>query len=462
MSETIKVYSPYDNHFINEVPLVGEREIEKALRVAHETFVDRSNWLPKFKRIEILENLITLMKNKIPELTKIAAEEGGKPYTDSLIEVERAINGVKLGIEYLGQMKGEEVPMELTRSSEHRLAFTIKEPIGVVVSLSAFNHPLNLAIHQTIPAIATGCPVIIKPATKTPLSCFNLVNLFYEAGLPKNWCQTFVCTNELAEKLATDSRVRYLSFIGSAKVGWYLRSKLAPGTHCALEHGGAAPVIVEPDADLVSLIPALVKGGMYHAGQVCVKVQRIYIHESSMKNFSKQFTERVKALRTGDPLDKNTDVGPLIDPKEVTRMEAWVKEAKESGAEILCGGKRLSNTCFEPTVILNPPANVRVSCEEVFGPIVCLYTYSDRSEAIARANNVPYAFQAAICTKNIDVAFDTAKRLNAKAVMINDHTAFRVDWMPFGGKNHSGIGVGGIPYTMTEMMEDKLLVFKSA
>ncbi|MFC2094621.1 aldehyde dehydrogenase family protein, partial [Bacteroidota bacterium] len=278
--QKLKVFSPYNNKLIKEIPMVGAEEVEEALTTAYGLFKDRSKWLPAFRRVEILERAAQIMSTRVEELINIATEEGGKPYNDSEVEVLRAINGVKLAIEYIGQMKGEQIPMGHTKSSANRLAFTMREPIGVVSSISAFNHPLNLIVHQTVPAIAVGSPVIIKPALTTPLSCLVLIDILKEAGLPDGWCQVIVTDNDAAEKLVTDERINYLSFIGSAKVGWYLRSKLSPGTRCALEHGGAAPVIIEQDADVESMLPALLKGGFYHAGQVCVSVQRVFAHES--------------------------------------------------------------------------------------------------------------------------------------------------------------------------------------
>ena len=457
----LKVTSPFDHSLIKEIPLANEQDIEKALTVADNLFQDQSKWLPSHERIAILERTAEIMKTKIAELTKIAAQEGGKPYTDSKVEVLRAINGVKLAAEHIGQIKGEQIPMGLTKASENRIAFTTREPIGVVVSVSAFNHPLNLTIHQTVTAIAAGCPVIIKPASTTPLSALNFIEILKEAGLPEGWCQVTVCKSNVAEKLVTDERVNYFSFIGSSKIGWYLRSKLSPGTRCALEHGGSAPVIVEKDADFNEMLPSLLKGGFYHAGQVCVSVQRVFVHESIVDKFSTQFADMASKLIVGNQMDEKTEVGPLISPFEVDRVEEWVNEAVEGGAKLLTGGKRISDTCYEPTVLLNPPANAQVSEFEIFGPVVCIYSYSEREDAIKIANSLDLHFQASIFTKNIDIALDTVKKLNATAVMVNDHTAFRVDWMPFGGRDSSGIGMGGIPYTIHEMTREKLMVIKS-
>ncbi|USH01394.1 aldehyde dehydrogenase family protein [Grimontia kaedaensis] len=460
MSE-LNVYRPYDGGLIRSLPMQTADDVETALATAHALFLDRSAWMPPHQRIEILEKVIEIMSSQVESLTRMAAEEGGKPYIDSKVEVLRAINGVKLAIEHIPQIKGEQIPMGQTAASVNRMAFTIREPIGVVASVSAFNHPLNLIVHQVIPALAVGCPVIVKPALTTPLSCLRLVEIMHEAGLPKGWCQALVCDNDASSKLVSDSRVNFLSFIGSAKVGWMLRSQLAPGTRCALEHGGAAPVIVDDSANIDEVVPMLAKGGFYHAGQVCVSVQRVYAQQGFCRELAVRLAQAAEKMKVGDPLDPDTEVGPLILPREVDRVDEWVQEAVKGGAELLCGGEKISESCYAPTVLLNPPHDVRVSQMEIFGPVVCVYSYADKQTAIDRANGLPYAFQAAVFTNDLEDALNVTQQLNATAVMVNDHTAFRVDWMPFGGRDASGVGLGGIQYSMHEMTRDKMLVFKS-
>ena len=460
MSDILKVYSPYDNHFIKSFPLADEARVELILSKAYSLFNDASRRLEKYERISILEKLAGLMEGRVEELTGMAAEEGGKPYADSKVEVLRAINGVKLAVAELYNLKGEEIPMGMTRPSVNRLAFTTREPIGVVLSISAFNHPLNLIIHQVIPPLAVGCPVIVKPASTTPVSCFNLVDMLYEAGLPKDYCQALVCNRSMAEKMAADPRINFLSFIGSAGVGWRLRSILAPGTRTALEHGGVAPVIIDKTAVPGEFLPGMMKGGFYHAGQVCVSVQRIFIHEEIAWDVANMMAEQAAQLIVGDPLKEETEVGPLIAPEEVDRVEEWVNE-KGRGGEILTGGRRLSDTLFAPTVIWNPSFDARVSTSEVFGPVICIYPFKNLPDAVKQANDLEFAFQAAVFSKDIDFCMKAVKELNASAVMVNDHTAFRVDWMPFGGRDSSGIGIGGIPFSMREMTREKLIVIRS-
>ncbi|MDF1878608.1 aldehyde dehydrogenase family protein [Sulfurimonas sp. SAG-AH-194-C20] len=457
----IDVCSPFDNSVVGSVPFYDMDEVKAIINKAHETFYNRKEALPKYKRVAILEKLVEILTENKEELTKLCASEGGKPWLDSQVEVERGINGVKITIEALNSLEGKEIAMGHTQSSANRMAFTFKEPIGVVAAISAFNHPFNLAIHQIIPAIAVGCSVVIKPATQTPLSAFRLCELLKEAGLPEGWASAVVCDREAGELLATSPKISFLTFIGSGSVGWYLNSKVAQGTRVALEHGGVAPVIVEADTDIEELIPSIGKGGFYHAGQVCVSVQRVYVHKSIVDDVASKLAEYAKSLKVGNQLDKTTEVGPLINNKEVDRVASWVLEAKEKGAEILTGGEKLSDSCYAPTVILNPSDDTLVSQKEIFGPVVCVYSYDNIDEAIKRANALEVSFQAAVFTKNIDTAFKVVQELNATAVMVNDHTAFRVDWMPFGGAKKSGLGMGGIHHSMQEMTNEKLMVFKS-
>lgn len=459
--KTLEVFSPFDGKKVGEVPFSSEAEVLKAIDEAYENFVNYEKRLPKWQRIEILEKAIKYIKEHEDELINISASEGGKPYADSKVEIQRAASGIQVAISHLQTDHGVEIPMGHTKSSTQRLAYTFKEPIGVVAAISAFNHPFNLAVHQVIPAIASGCPVIIKPASATPLSAFKLVEILELCGLPKAYAKAIVCDRNSAELLASSDKIGFLTFIGSGEVGWGLQKKVANGTRVALEHGGVAPVIVESDANLDELIPSLLKGGFYHAGQVCVSVQRVFVHESIAKEVAEKLAKMASNLIVGNQLDPKTEVGPLINKNEVKRVKEWVEEASKS-AEILTGGKAIGETCFEPTVIFNPDSNAKVSTHEVFAPVVCIYPYKNFDEALKRANSLSVSFQAAIFTKNIDLALKAVKELNATAVMVNDHTAFRVDWMPFGGAKTSGLGLGGINYSMDEMSNEKMMVIKSA
>lgn len=457
-----EVTSPFDGHVLGTVAQANASDIDYALNTASRLFADRAKWLSKAQRISILERAIVLMEKQADSLATGSAAEGGKPLVDSHVEMVRCIDSIRLCVDTLRHDVSKPVPMGVNAASQHRLTIMNKEPIGVVVAVSAFNHPLNLIAHQVGPAIAAGCPVIVKPAENTPLSCFRLVDIFHQAGLPAEWCQVVMPENhQVAEKMVTDPRVAFFSFIGSAKVGWYLRSKLAAGTRCALEHGGVAPVIMAEDADITSAIPGLAKGGFYHAGQVCVSVQRLYVHESIARDVASRLVVAANSMVVGDPLSGETEVGPLIRSGEVERVDAWVKEAVSEGAELLCGGHSLPNNCYQPTVLYNPSNDSKVSQAEIFGPVVCIYPFSDLDQAIASANSLDVAFQASVYSENINTSMYVANQLDASAVMINEHTAFRVDWMPFAGLKHSGLGTGGIPYTMEDMQVDKMIVVTS-
>ena len=458
----LEVRAPYDLSLIASVDTVDGRGVEQALQTAHNLYLNRDAWLPVTQRIEILNKAVEFMQDQVEELALEAAREGGKPLVDSRVEVARAIDGLKICIETLRSDAGEVIPMGVNSASEGRVAFTLHEPIGVVVAVSAFNHPLNLIVHQVAPAVAAGCPVIVKPAPDTPLSCLRFIGILRDAGLPAAWAQALLTVdNQAAGKLIADSRVGFFSFIGSARVGWQLRASLAPGTRCALEHGGVAPVIVESDADLNDMLPLLAKGGFYHAGQVCVSVQRVFVHESLARQVAEGLAAAGRRMSVGDPTLPETEIGPLIRPAEVERVEAWVNEAIDAGCQLMSGGKRISDTSYEATVLFDPPEHCRVSRQEIFGPVICVYSYQSIDEAIVRANSLPYAFQAAVFTRHLDTAFRASKRLAASAVMVNDHTAFRVDWMPFAGLRESGLGIGGIPHTLRDMQVQKMLLFRS-
>lgn len=458
----VEIVSPNDGTILADLPEASEQEALACLAAARERFADRTGWLEPHERLAILERLAHLVSDEADAFARLIAAEGGKPLKDARVEVARAIEGIKLaGREWLRVMRGETIPMGLTEATTGRIAFTCPEPIGVVLAISAFNHPLNLIVHQAIPAIATGCPVLIKPARSTPLCCQKLCELIKQAGLPDGWCHMLLCDHDVTETLAAHENVAFVNFIGSANIGWNLRRKLADGTRCALEHGGVAPVMVSRQAELPRMVAPLLKGGFYHAGQVCVSTQRIFIDKTISESLYQALAEGAAQLSVGDARDEHTDVGPLIRPEETERIHRWVREAIDDGAQCLCGGQPVDDRHYAPTVLLNPPADSTISQKEVFGPVLCLYEYNDPQTAIQQANGIADAFQAAIFTQDIDEAMRWSRLLDASAVMINDHTAFRADWMPFGGRHRSGLGLGGIGYSMNALLSPKLTVIHS-
>ena len=457
--EVLTVNQAYTGAVLAELDMHDGAQVDAMLSTAKA--LHQGGCLPAHERIVILQKLSELVANEHEDFARLIANEGGKPIRDARVEVTRAIDGIRIAIAEIQNIEGYEVPMDLTAAGAGRTAFTIMEPIGVVVAVSAFNHPLNLSIHQVIPAIATGCPVIIKPASVTPLCALRLAELIKEAGLPEGWVQVALTNRENSEKLVTDPRVGFFSFIGSAKVGWYLKSKLAPGTRCALEHGGVAPLIFDEYADEDGFVQGVVKASMYHSGQVCVSVQRVYVPENRASEMAQKIADVAAKQVVGDAINEDSDLGPLILPKETDRIETWVNEAIEEGAQLITGGKRINKVSYEPTVLLNPSKDSKVSTQEVFGPVVCVHGYQDIEDAIEAANSLDVSFQSAVFSDNVSIAMDVAKKLEASAVMINDYTTFRVDWMPFGGRKHSGYGIGGIGYSMKDMLEHKLLVIKA-
>ena len=462
MTAMVEVRSPFDGAHVGQVAAASADDVGRALATAHALFRNRRQWLSKQRRIAILGRAAEIAHERREALARQAAHEGGKPYRDSLVEVDRGIDGIRCCIEVLRTEGGRVIPMDLNATSAGRVAFTQYEPIGVVVGVSAFNHPFNLVVHQVAPAVAVGAPVIIKPAAATPLSCKAVIDIFHEAGLPPEWAQMVLPQDHaLATRLVADPRVGFFSFIGSAAVGWSLRAKLAPGARCALEHGGVAPVIVSHDADLDMALPRLARGSFWHAGQACVGVQRVFAHRSIAGDVAAGIARLGDKMVIGDPLLATTEVGPLIRHAEAERVGRWVDAAVGGGAKLVSGGERLSASCYANTVLLDPPLDADVTRKEVFGPVVCVYGYDDLDAAIALANDLPYSFQAAVFTRHIDTAMHCYRHLDGSAVMVNENTLFRVDWMPFAGARVSGHGVGGIPYTMHEMQTEKMMVWRS-
>lgn len=455
---TLEVQNPYNLRTLTELELTSWSEAFAKLETCHDFYSDRRRWLSKEARIEILGKLATLVEAELGELTRLAASEGGKPLRDSHVELVRAVSGIRKAQAAVSQLCGREISMDEDAASRGRWAFTYREPRGVVLALSAFNHPFNLIVHQAVTALAAGCPALVKPASKTPLSARRLVELIERAGAPAGFIGFVLPDRETTQALVADPRVAFLSFIGSSKVGWDLRTRLAPGAAAALEHGGVAPVIFDETADLEDALPLLLRGAFYHAGQVCVSVQRIFADARIAPELAVRLAERARTLRVGDPLEEQTEVGPLITPVEVERVAKWVKEA---GGQILEGGAPLSETTYAPTVLYAADLDCELATKEAFGPVVLVTPYDDIDWAVEKANLPNAYFQAALFTNRLDRALDIGRRLHGMAVMVNDHTAFRVDWMPFGGHRESGLGVSGIEPSMREMTIERSLIFRA-
>jgi acyl-CoA reductase-like NAD-dependent aldehyde dehydrogenase len=418
--------------------------------------------LRPFERSKILKGVADKIRENLDHLALVISSEGGKPLKDSLVEVSRAASTLELCAEETLRLDGEVIPMERTPQGLDHMAFTMREPIGAVLAISAFNHPLNLIAHQVGCAIASGCAVVLKPAPGTPISAYYLEQFFTLSGLPEGLLRVIHADIPQIQTLVSSPVFDYVSFIGSAKVGWELRKLLAPGTRLSLEHGGQAPAIVSKDADIEEAATALTRGAFYHAGQVCISTQIIYIHKSIHEEFVRCFKDKVQKLIVGPATDPHTDVGPLIRPSEVQRIKGWIDEAIKMGATLLIGnnisGER--SQYLSPTILLNTPPECALMKDEAFGPVVSVNSYEDEEELLERINQSDYIFEASLFTKDISRAMQTAKKISTMTFVINNHTAFRVDQMPFGGHKKSGLGMGGVRYAMEEMTRIKQVIIK--
>jgi len=457
-NEYLEVRSPYNEELIAEVEKTSAEGMEQAMKNATTTWKQTMKNMPAYERANILYKVADMMKQDHDDLSMTIAQEGGKPLKDAQVEVTRAINTVKMSGDEALNLDGEILQMDKSPAGLNHIAMTIRESIGPVLAISAFNHPVNLICHQMATAFAAGNSVIVKPASTTPISAFKLALLFEKAGVPDGVINITIVSGSKTTTMVKDPRIKFVTFIGGEDVGWNLRKLIAPGTNLSLEHGGTGTSIVTKNADLDMAVPKIVKGGFYHAGQVCVSTQNTYIHQEIYDETIERILADVKKLKIGDPTELSTDVGPIINEEETKRFEGWVKEAVSDGAKILLGGNRLPNNCFEATVLSDVTEDMLVMSREVFGPVMSLKPYTNIDEVIDIMNESEYSFQASIYTQDIDMAFNTAKKLETKAFMINDSTAFRVDWMPFGGTKASGLGVGGMKYSIQDMTEEKLII----
>jgi acyl-CoA reductase-like NAD-dependent aldehyde dehydrogenase len=347
--------------------------------------------------------------------------------------------------------------MDRQPGNEGRVALVFREPIGIIGAITPFNFPINLVAHKVAPAIASGCTVVLKPSSQTPISSFKLLEIMTEAGLPEHALQIVPCKGSNGMALVSDPRIALLTFTGSPQIGWDLRKHIAPGVRVTLELGGNAGIVVHNDADIEAAAKACCRGGYANAGQTCISVQRVYVQESVYDNFTKKFVDAVKNLKTGDPSADSTDVGPLIDKGAAEKTVEWIEAAVKAGAKVLCGGKALPNNIVEPTVLADTKADMLVVCQEVFGPIVSVMKYKNLDDAIAAMNDSSFGLQAGVFTSNVEVAFRAAREIDAGGVIVNDASTFRADHMPYGGRKESGVGLEGVKYAIHEMTQPKFV-----
>ena len=449
-----EIKNPYNQEPIGLVHQAGEEEVEQAIREAVKGFEDLRR-LPAYLRSEALQKITDGIKDRKEEFARMICREAGKPVADARIEVGRAILNFQTAAEEAKRLTGEVIPMDLAAGSESRFGIVRRFPIGPVLGITPFNFPLNLVGHKIAPAIASGNSIVIKPATQTPMTALMLAQVISRAGLPPGAVSILPCGNDLAEKMVLDPRFKVLSFTGSAKVGWMLKAK-AGKKRVLLELGGNAGVIIHDDADLEYAATRCAAGGFAYAGQSCISVQRIYVQQRVMKPFLDRFVSKVAALKSGDPMDEATNVGPLIDTAAVERTEQWVAEAVRQGARVLAGGRR-KGPMFEPTVLTNVTSVMKVCSEEAFAPLVTVMPYGAFEEAVAAMNNSAYGLQAGVFTNDIKNLFYAYENLEVGGVMHNETSSYRIDPMPYGGIKDSGLGREGVRYAIEEMTELKLL-----
>ena len=455
----VEVRSPYSGEVVGRVAKAGETEARRGVDAAEAAMREP---LPAHKRAEILVRVAGQLGRRHEEVARTIAAEAGKPLKAARVEAARAMSTFTFSAVEARELAGEMVPMDASQAGIGKLAFTLREPIGVVGAISPFNFPLNLVAHKIGPALAAGCAVILKPASQTPFSALLLAELLTEAELPPGWLNVVVGpASEIGDVLVEDERVRAITFTGSGEVGWKLAER-APRKRVKLELGNATPVIVEADADLDDVSTRLAANAFSFAGQSCISVQRIYVQRGVYEELLARLVPKVEALVVGDPLDEATDVGPLIDEGARDRVLAWIEEARDAGAEILTGG-RLTDfgegiELIMPTVIARASPELRVSRDEVFGPVCTVTPYDTVDEAIELANGTRYGLQAGIFTRDLKVALEAARRLEFGGVTVNEAPTFRADQMPYGGVKESGNTREGPAYAVRELTEERLVV----
>src|SRR6266498_576007 len=451
---TLAVKSPYDGSVVAEIGVPTDEDVEQSVAAAASTFKE-SRHLPTYVRADALALISRRIAERMDELSELVAREGGKPLKWSKIEVTRAVSTFRWASEETRRFGGEFVPLDTEQSLGSRAGIIRRFPYGPVLGISPFNFPVNLVAHKVAPALAVGAPIVVKPAGVTPLGALALAELFDETELPKGMLSVLPISSDRAQKLVEDRRFKKLSFTGSG-IGWKLKG-LDPHKHATLELGGNAGVIVHSDADLDHAAQRVAVGGYYQAGQSCIAVQRVLIQSEVYDAFLARLIKQMESLKVGDPLDPTVDVGPLIDHGALERVDEWVKEAVEQGARILTGGRR-EDPFYHPTVLADTTPEMKVRCQEVFGPVVTVQPYQTYVEALADVNDSEYGLQAGVFTSSIERAMLAHRELEVGGIIVNDVSAFRADQMPYGGSKESGYGREGLRYAMDEMTEPRIMV----
>ena len=456
-NEDLEVTDKYTGAVAARVPLVDAAVVERAIAAAAEAAAPMRR-MKAYERQAVLEHCIARFRERFEELAALLCVEAGKPIRDARGEVARLIDTFRIAAEAAVRLGGEVLPLDISpRGAGHRGMWK-QVPVGPCALISPFNFPLNLAAHKVAPAIAAGCPFVLKPASLTPLGAMIIGETLAETDLPRGAFSILPCRHGDAERLVTDDRMKLLSFTGSPEVGWKLKAK-AGMKHVVLELGGNAACIVDADADIEDCLDRVMFGAFYQSGQSCISVQRLIVHERIYEAFRNRLIERTRALVSGDPKDEDTFIGPIIADAEADRIESWIREAVEQGARLLCGGNR-SGRIIEATVLEDVPDEAAASCREVFGPVVNLERFSEFEGALRRVNDSRYGIQAGVFTRDIHKAMQAWDELEVGGVLINEVPAWRIDHMPYGGVKESGIGREGVPWAIEHMTEPRMLVVR--
>ncbi len=449
------VVSPYDGSAVGEVAVGAAADIDAAIAAAARAF-ELTRRMPTHERVRILEATAAALRERAEELARLMAREGGKPLRFGRAEVARAVVTFSLAAAECRSALGEVLPIDLEPRSEGRLCLTTRVPRGPVAALSPFNFPLNLVAHKLAPAIAVGASVVLKPPPQCPLTAFELSAILEQSGLPAGALNVVHCPPEVAQRMVEDERIKVLSFTGSDAVGWRLKS-LSGKKQVLLELGGNAPCVIDETVDLDAVLDPVLTGAWAQAGQVCIRIQRLYVHSSRFERFLERFVARTREIVCGDPLDERTVVGPLIEPKHVARVLSWIREAVDGGARLHCGGEARGPVVL-PTVLTGVKPQMRVCREEVFGPVTVVEPFETFEQALRLCNATRFGLQAGVFTRDLGRALQAFRELDYGGVMINEIPTFRVDSFPYGGTKDSGLGREGVRYAMAELTEPRVLV----
>ncbi len=453
--KALDIKNPYNDETVGTTWYATEQDYEDAVNGAERAF-EETRRLGTFERVQILQKMADGMAKRQEEIAQIIAMESGKPIRDARVESARGVFTLQIAIEEAKRIGGELIPLDLMASSAGRFGVTRRFPIGPIAGISPFNFPLNLALHKVAPAIASGNTIVLKPPTRDPLTMLAFAQIVDEAGLPKGAVSILPMDRDLGDRLVTDDRFKLLSFTGSPAVGWDMKTR-AGKKKVVLELGGNAGVIVDQDAN-VNLAAARVRVGAFsYAGQVCISVQRVYVHRSRMEEFTQKLIEQINGMKTGDPLDESTDLGPMIDDKAAQRSEQWVADAVREGASVLIGGKA-NGRFFEPTVITDAKRESFVCSREAFAPLVNLFPFDDYEDALKEINDSVFGLQAGVFTSNLEHALRAFETLEVGGVVVNDIPTYRIDHMPYGGVKDSGLSREGLRYAIEDMTESRLMV----